>query len=65
MNIYLKTLLEYFVDGSPLDTLELQALIDNDLVVRSEFVDRIEYSLTSKASGYLKNRYRPGQLFGL
>lgn len=57
MNRYLETLLEYFVDGSPLDTLELQALIDNDLVVRSESGNRIEYSLTGKASGYLKNRY--------
>lgn len=57
MNRYLETLLEYFVDGTPLDAIEMQALIDNDLVLRSEFVDRIEYSLTSKASDYLKNRY--------
>ena len=57
MNKYLKTLLEYFVDGTPLDTIELQALMDNGLVVKAHFENRIEYGLTSKASDYLKNRY--------
>lgn len=57
MNRYLETLLEYFVDGTPLDAIEMQALMDNGLVAKAEFQNRIEYSLTSKASDYLKNRY--------
>lgn len=57
MNRYLETLLEYFVDGTPLDAIELQALMDNGLVAKAEFQNHIEYSLTSKASNYLKNRY--------
>lgn len=57
MNRYLETLLEYFVDGTPLDAIELQALMDNGLVAKAEFQNHIQYSLTSKASNYLKNRY--------
>ena len=58
MNNYLKTLLEYFVDGTELDVLQMRTLLDNDLVkswsdyLQGELV--LHYALTDSGKQLLK-----------
>ena len=58
MNNYLKTLLEYFADGTELDVLQMRTLMDNNLVkswheLHNEcFV--LHYALTNSGKQLLK-----------
>jgi hypothetical protein len=54
---YLKSLIEYFVDETPLDALQMQTLIDNGLVEEqkwpSTYQDTAGYVLTEKGKSYV------------
>ena len=60
MTNYLKSLLEYFVDETPLDALQMQALVDNGLVEGQEWPyngkDVVCYTLTEKGKEQLKGK---------
>ncbi len=53
----LKILLEYFVDETPLDSLQMQTLIDNGLVeeqkLPNDYQDMVCYVLTEKGKSYV------------
>jgi len=60
MHNYLKSLLECFVDETPLDALQMKVLVDNALVKFWEEVSQGEYvvcySLTEKGKQLLKGK---------
>lgn len=60
MNNYLKSLLEYFVDETPLDALQMRTLVDNGLVKYWEEVQNehyvLCYGLTEKGKQMLKGK---------
>ena len=53
----LKILLEYFVDETPLDSIQMQTLVDNGLVAEqrwpSNYQDMVCYVLTEKGKMYV------------
>lgn len=57
MTDYLKTLLEYFVDETPLDALQMQTLVDNGLVEEQKWPSNYQdvdcYVLTEKGKSYV------------